>query len=268
VTVRLAVLGDPLAYTRSPDLHRAGLAAVGLDGDSEAIVTPVASLGERLRDLAARGYRGVNLTTPLKTAALGQVARASSRATAARSVNTVDFEPEGFSGDTTDGAGFVAFLHAVGVVTAGMRVVLLGAGGAVRSMVSALDAAGAEVAIVARDPERARTLWTAPGSVAWHAWGSRGADEAIAAAGVVVQATPLEDPARLPDPARTDSDARLVDLRYGPEPTPWVRAARAAGRAADDGLGLLVCQARESLALWTGRAVPLEPLARAVGWLT
>jgi shikimate dehydrogenase len=57
-----------------------------------------------------------------------------------------------------------------------------------------------------------------------------------------------------------------VDLVYGPEVTPWVRAARAAGIEAVDGLGLLVFQAQRSLALWTGREVPLAPLARAVGW--
>jgi shikimate 5-dehydrogenase len=79
----------------------------------------------------------------------------------------------------------------------------------------------------------------------------------------VINATPLESPAPLEG---IDEGALLLDLVYGPELTPWVLAARALGRQAYDGLGLLVFQARRSLALWYAREVPVEPLARAVGW--
>jgi len=82
-------------------------------------------------------------------------------------------------------------------------------------------------------------------------------------ASVVINATPLGDPAPLEGLA---TDAVLLDLVYGVELTPWVVAARAHGREAYDGLGLLVFQARRSLVLWFARPVPVEPLARAVGW--
>src|SRR5262249_27428884 len=75
--IPLAVLGDPLTYARSPDLHRAGLAAVGRAGVSEAIRTPAAELGARLEELAARGVLGVNLTHPLKQPVLTHLARVS-----------------------------------------------------------------------------------------------------------------------------------------------------------------------------------------------
>jgi len=194
------------------------------------------------------------------------LARVSDRARAARSVNTVGFDAAGWWGETTDGVGFTAFLEAIGVAPGGARVVLLGAGGAARSLALALAGAGSATTVIARDPARVRATWTSLAEAGWQAWGSAGAADALAAATVVVQATPLEDPAALPDPAGTAAGAVLVDLRYGPEPTPWVRAARAAGRRAYDGLGLLVHQARASLALWSGREVPLEPLVRAVGW--
>ena len=68
--IRLAVLGDPLAYTLSPVLHRAGCEALGFACEAHALRTPPAELAERLRDLAARGFRGCNLTHPLKEHAL------------------------------------------------------------------------------------------------------------------------------------------------------------------------------------------------------
>src|SRR5262245_62454427 len=105
--MKLAVLGDPLAYTRSPELHRAGLAAVGLDGESSAIRTPASELGERLQALAAAGYRGVNVTHPLKETVLDLLGRVSEPSRRALSVNTVGFEPGLLWGDTTDGAGFI-----------------------------------------------------------------------------------------------------------------------------------------------------------------
>ena len=93
--MKLAVLGDPLAFTLSPVLHRAGLESLGLAGTSEAFPTPAARLEERLAALDQAGYRGANLTHPLKEAALARVARVTDEARRARSVNTVGFAAEG-----------------------------------------------------------------------------------------------------------------------------------------------------------------------------
>jgi shikimate dehydrogenase len=97
-------------------------------------------------------------------------------------------------------------------------------------------------------------------------WRSPEEDDALGTSTVIVNGTPLsgdDPPAPLDRVART---ALVVDLTYGPEPTPWVRQARSMGLHAIDGLGLLVHQARRSLTLWLGREVPVEPLAAAVGW--
>lgn len=265
--VRLAVLGDPLAYTRSPDLHRAGLAAAGLAGESQARRTPITELGATLAELAATGFTGVNLTHPLKEAALDHVARVSAPARRARSVNTIGFATDGAWGETTDGQGLLDFLASLGRDPAGERTVFIGAGGAARSLALALASAGAPACTVsARTPERAAGAWAALPGVRRVTWRSADESHALESATLVINATPLggaEHPAPL---AAIAAPALILDLVYGAEITPWVRAARAEGRDAYDGLGLLVHQARRSLELWLERPVPVEPLARAVGW--
>lgn len=265
--VRLAVLGDPLAYTLSPVLHRAGCAAVGVACESEALRTGVAELPARLADLAARGYLGCNLTHPLKESALDCVAKASVAAERARSANTIVFRGEGGWAETTDGPGFVDLLRELRLDPSRERVALLGAGGAARSLSLALHWAGCrEVSVSARRPKDARFAWGEGLDERFLGWRSDEERDALADSTVVVNCTPLsgeEPPAPLERLART---ALVVDLTYGPEPTPWVKAARAQGLHAIDGLGLLVHQARRSLSLWLGREVPLEPLASAVGW--
>ena len=95
---RLAVLGHPLKFTCSPQLHRAGLEALGLVGDSHAVPTTSEELGSRLHALAAAGCQGANLTQPLKQAVIGHLSRLGPRARRARSVNTVGLEPGGWWG--------------------------------------------------------------------------------------------------------------------------------------------------------------------------
>jgi shikimate dehydrogenase len=266
-TVRLAVLGDPLAYTLSPVLHRAGCEALGFVCESRALRTPPADLETRLRELAAEGLRGCNLTHPLKEHALDQVARASVAAERSRSVNTIAFNADGWFGETTDGPGFLDLLRELGREPAAQRVLLLGAGGAARSLALALEWAGCrDVRVSSRRPNDARFAWGEGLDPVFLGWRSPEEGDALRDATLVVNCTPLagEEP---PVPLEAlGASALAIDLTYGPAVTPWVLAARAHGREAVDGLGLLVHQARRSLSLWLGREVPVEPLAAAVGW--
>ena len=265
--VRLAVLGDPLRYTCSPQLHRAGAVALGLTCESHALRTPLADLTETLERLEKSGYAGCNLTMPLKEAALACVRAVTPRARQARSVNTITFSGSGREGDSTDGIGFVDLIKSLDRDVAASRVVLLGAGGAARSLALALrDAGGGGLSVVSRREPPADEAWGGGLAAHWCAWDSAAAQAALAAAEVVVNCTPL---AGLDTPARLGLLARgvlVVDLTYGEALTPWVQAARAQGIEAVDGLGLLVHQARHSLMRWFGRDVPLAPLAAAVGW--
>jgi len=264
--VRLAVLGDPLRYTRSPDLHRAGCEALGLACESVALRTPPGQLGERLATLAAEGYRGVNVTHPLKADVLRHVPRVSDEARRARAANTIGLAEAPWWADTTDGGGFLDWLTELRREPARERTVLLGAGGSARSLALALAGAGAAAPVVtARDPAKRRGAW-GDVPVSWTAWRSAEETRALAEATLVVNCTPLEGPDSPAPVDRLPKGALVLDLVYGPEITPWVRAARRAGLDACDGLGLLVHQARRSLALWFGREVPVQPLAEAVGW--
>jgi shikimate dehydrogenase len=263
---RLAVLGHPLDYTLSPELHRAGIRSTVGSGESEAIPTTPDELPERLKRLSARGFLGVNLTRPLKEPVLPLLARVSAEAAAARSVNTVGLGPDGWWGDTTDGPGFVDLLATLGRRPARQRVVLLGAGAAARSLGLALLAGDADVVVSARRPGDVWEAWAGMPEARFVAWRSGEEEDALAEATVVVNATPLGG-ADEPAPLETiRSTALLVDLSYGAAVGGWVWRARAHGREAYDGLGLLVFQARRSLALWLARPVAVDPLARAVGW--
>ena len=263
--LKLAVLGFPLEFTLSPALHRAGLEAIGIRAESEAVPTRPGELRDRLHALAAAGCRGANLTMPLKEAVLPHLARVSESARIARSVNTIGFDPDGWWGESTDGPGFVDLLLSLGRDPARECVALVGGGGAARSLALALIAAGcAGVTVVVRDPARARETWRSIPRAAIVAIGGPEATQALGhGATLLVDCTPAEIVLRSvsPRPGRL-----AVDLGYGPSITDAVCAARARGVEACDGLGLLVHQARRSLSLWAGREVPVEPLARAVGW--
>lgn len=267
--VRLAVLGDPLAFTRSPDLHRAALAALRLTGDSRALRTSASELGARLVSLASEDVAGFNVTHPLKEPVIAHLSRVAPDAALARSVNTVGREPSGWWGDSTDGPGFVDWLTHLGRRPAVERVLIFGAGGAARSIALSLSRLGRDpVRIATRGGEdsarreawrelEGAAVWVAPGEPlerAIHDWAT-----------VIVNATPLAGAAGPRDPARLAERTLVLDLVYSREPTAWVCAARARGFEAHDGLGLLVFQARRSLSLWLERDVPLEPLMQAVG---
>ena len=273
--VRLAVLGDPLVFTRSPELHRAGLAALGLEGDSRALRTPPAELGTRLATLASEGVTGVSLTHPLKEAVISHLARVSADAARARSVNTVGLGAAGRWGESTDGPGFLDWLESLGRHPARERVLMFGAGGVARSIALAMAGAGSEaVRVVVRSGGQSSMAASAARAQAWRAL--EDARVALAEgealeralrewATVVVNATPLAGEAGPRHPRTLPAGVLVLDLVYGEAPSAWSAAARARGLEARDGLGLLVFQARRALSLWLEREVPLEPLMRAVG---
>ena len=258
---RLAVLGHPIAHSRSPAMQNAALAALGL-GESwtyEAIDLTPAEFEERLRTMPGQGFVGANVTVPHKAAALALVDGASLPAREIGAANTLSFETGKVTAENTDAPGLIASLPGP---AAGSRALVLGAGGAARAVVWALLGEGAEVEIWNRTESRARRLCDELG-------GRTVLTPDPGAFDLVVNSTAVglrgEDPfAELPLRADGFNPGQVVvDLVYGEGPGALLEAAAAAGAEAVDGIEVLVRQGAASLQIWTGLEPPLELMREA-----
>jgi len=128
---RYCVFGNPIAHSKSPEIHAAYAAQTGQDMHYERRLAPLDGFAEAVRAFIAEGGKGANVTVPFKLEAVKLAQALTIRARAAGAVNTLVFSDEGIIGDNTDGAGLVAdIVNNAGVPIAGKRVLLLGAGGA------------------------------------------------------------------------------------------------------------------------------------------
>ncbi len=263
------VIGWPIAHSRSPTLHGYWLRRYDIHGVYLPFPVQPGRLEHALRGLAALGFAGCNVTIPHKEEAARLVDRADSVATRVGAANTITVHADGsLSGTSTDGYAFIENLrdgHREWRADAGPAVVL-GAGGAARSVaVSLIDAGAREIRLLNRTRARADEVRAAFGSaVRVFDWHERSA--ALAGAALLVNATnqgmvgqpPLE--IALDDLPRS---AVVNDLVYNPLETPLLRAARARGNPAVDGLGMLLHQARPGFQAWFGVAPEITPELRA-----
>jgi len=265
VVHRFAIFGHPVAHSQSPFIHNAFAQQLGLAIEYAKIDVVAAGLADALTQFAARGGHGANITLPHKEAAATLCAVRSERAARAGSVNTLTRVDGRWHGDNTDGAGLVRDLterHRLDL--RGRRALLLGAGGAARGVAPALlDAGIAELLIVNRSPARADALADTLGdpprahSRYWADLAGLGQFDLLLNATSAGRAGgSLELPFSLAGPR-----ALAVDLNYGEAAVPFLAWARAAHCAqAIDGLGMLVEQAAESFAIWTGKRPATDPV--------
>jgi shikimate dehydrogenase len=270
----LAVIGHPVAHTRSPDMQTAALAELGLAGEWTygAIDIAPESFEAEIAELAAAGdYAGVNVTIPHKEAALAIADEASEGARAIGAANTLTFTDGRIVAANTDAGGVLRSLPAG---SRGGRALVLGAGGAARAAIWALahggegapDAEGNptlvpsfQVDVWNRTPERAAT-------VAAELGGRAVTDPDAADYALIVNTTSVglhgEDPfEHLPLAAADLRPEQVVfDIVYGPEPSALLRAAEAAGATTIEGLEMLVQQGALSLRIWTGEEPSLEAM--------
>ncbi|HEY8974503.1 MAG TPA: shikimate dehydrogenase [Burkholderiaceae bacterium] len=257
---RLAVVGNPVAHSRSPQIHARFAAATGLAVDYTRLEAPLDAFVATLREFAGSGARGCNVTVPFKGEAFAACTRLSERARRAEAVNTIVFEADGWFGDNTDGAGLVRDIELnAGVALQGKRVLVLGAGGAAAGALDPLLAARPAALVVAnRTPAKAQAM------IERFAAGAARLDVPLSAtpleapgAGfdVLVNATAASLQAAVPPlPAGTLKPGALaLDMMYGAATVPFLRWARAQGAVARDGLGMLVEQASEAFFVWMGR---------------
>lgn len=261
-----AVLGNPVAHSRSPFIHARFAAQTGQPVRYERVLAPLDAFEATVRAFAAAGGRGCNVTVPFKFEAWRLARRVSERAALAQAVNVLRFdagagtgEAGGWYGDNTDGIGLVRDLERnAGVVLRGRRMLLVGAGGAGVGVLGPLLAARPAELVMAN-----RTLDKALEAVQRHrAWaGQHGVRLAAAALDgpgtgfdIVINATSSSlGGAAAPVGAEVlHPGSVVVDLMYGPAAEPFLVWARGHSAQVRDGLGMLVEQAAEAFFVWRG----------------
>jgi shikimate dehydrogenase len=255
--VRLVLLGDPVSHSRSPAIHRAALAAAGIEGRYEARRVDEAGVYRACAEIRAGDLAGANVTMPFKRTAAAAADRLAPTAARCGAANTLVPEDGEVVGHNTDVGGLRLAREWSGL-PAEAPILVLGAGGAAAAALVAF--AGSGLTVATRRRGAGRELGAALGvPVREAAWG-----EPVAGA-IVVNATPLGMLGE-PLPAGVIEEALgLIDLPYGADATPAVTTARRLGRPAADGLEVLVAQAALSFRLWTGREAPIEAMRRAAG---
>jgi shikimate dehydrogenase len=260
-----AVIGHPVRHSLSPILFNAAFRAVDLDWAYVALDVAPADGEAAVRSVRSLGLGGMSVTMPHKQAAARACDRLTPVAAVLGAVNCVVPEGDELVGDSTDGAGFVAALRSAGHDPAGLRCVVVGAGGAARAIAYALgEAAAASVHVVARRAEAATSAAALAGPA-----GAVGRSEDIAAADLLCNATPVgmaggASAGDVPvDPSTLHPGQVVVDIVYHPLDTPLLAAARAAGAVPVTGLGMLVHQAAVAFERWTGVPAPLPQMLEA-----
>ena len=255
MTDRYAVIGNPIAHSRSPEIHAAFARETGQAMVYERLYAPPDGFLSTVEAFRASGARGANVTLPFKIEAFGYANDVTDRAHRAGAVNTLTFEGARILGDNTDGIGLCRdIIENLKVSLAGVRILLIGAGGAARGVIGPLISAGPRtMSITNRTMSRADEIVKdfsklgpvgaiAPAALATHHFD------------ILINATSasLEDRMPLMPAACFQPGALAYDMMYGKGQTPFLALAASAGARTTDGLGMLVEQAAEAFFIWRG----------------
>lgn len=259
---RAAVVGSPVAHSLSPTLHRAAYASLGLTDWAYGLQDVTTDQLPAVLSGLDSSWAGLSVTMPLKLAAAGAVDVKDSVAGLLGVVNTLVVQPGGLIvGANTDVAGIAGALADAGLTAADGPAVVLGARATASSAVAALGSSGVrELTFVARNvggPGSALPVAHRAGLAASHVrlTDTTGVARALAGAAVVVSTLPrgVADPVAELVPAAVRPEAVLLDVVYGPTPTPLAAAWAASGGTVAEGWGMLLHQAVDQVRLWTGR---------------
>lgn len=257
MTDRYAVMGNPIAHSKSPKIHALFAQQTQQQLTYEALLVPLDGFADAVAAFRASGGKGLNITVPFKQEAWALAAEHTQRAERAGAVNTLWFRDDGtMLADTTDGVGLVRDLtRNHGIVLTGKRILILGAGGAVRGVLEPILAERPATVVIsnrtASKADELASLFGDMGSISgcgFEALAGQQFDLVIngTAASLEGEVPPLPDDLLAPN-------ASCYDMMYGATPTPFQRWATAHGAACSlDGLGMLVEQAAEAFALWRG----------------
>jgi shikimate dehydrogenase len=246
---RYAVVGDPVAHSLSPLIHNAWMLEAGLDAHYERVHLKSENAATDIRDMV-RAYSGLNITLPHKIAALDAATNSSLEARVVGAANTLVRNGEGWTAHNTDVTGFeMAMLAVAGEDLRDRRVLLIGAGGAARAVVVALNRAGALLTIANRSAVNAAALANelAPQAVT----ADLSEVEALStSADIIVNSASLGHAGASLPPLAPGKGRPFLDLSYGKAAAATLQAAADAGWAPHDGLSMLVGQAAAAFHLW------------------
>ena len=259
-----AVIGDPVSHSLSPRLHNAAFAALELDWMYVACHVPKGQGADAVEDMRTLGFKGLSVTMPHKAAVASAVDGLSATAAKLGVVNCVRVEDEQLIGENTDGIGLLNSIRAqMAIEVEDLRVVIVGAGGAARSVALTMVENGSTVGIYNRTNSSAVQVVEIVGGTS-----SVVQQNAIRDAELIINATPLGMAANDPMPFDVDllrDGQSVVDLIYKPAKTTLLKEAEARGLQTLNGLGMLLYQAGEQFRLWTGQQPPIRAMAESVG---
>ncbi|MCY0900635.1 MAG: shikimate dehydrogenase [Firmicutes bacterium] len=269
----MGVMGWPVHHSASPAMMNAAFREMGLEAVYVPFAVPPSRLAEAIRGLAALGVRGVNVTIPHKETVCEWVDHLSEDATRAGAVNLVriDAKTGSLEGHNSDIIGWYLSVSEHLAANPNAEVLILGAGGATRGIVTALSlySPRTRVQVTARRPQQSQALVHAfQHHLAIEAvlWEKRG--EAVAAADMVINATPIGMWPQVSESPIADSSCFrrgqvVQDIIYRPLQTRFLEQAEAQGATVLDGLWMLVHQGAVSVDFWVGQKPPLAIMREA-----
>lgn len=266
---RYGVMGNPISHSRSPQIHRLFAQQTGQRLTYEAMLVDLGGLPQAIGNFHAHGGKGLNITVPFKEDALRAMDRLTARAERAQAVNTIQLSADGqLLGDNTDGVGLVTDLtQNLGLSLAGRRILVLGAGGAVRGVLAPLlEQLPSHLTIANRTSSKAEGL-----AMAMSGLGPISGCGLDQLAGnefdLIINGTAASLGGELPTipDGVLASGGYCYDMMYAANPTPFMLWGKQAGAAATfDGLGMLVEQAAESFLLWRAIKPNTQPVIDAI----
>jgi shikimate dehydrogenase len=277
--IRLSVIGDPVAHSRSPQMHNPALRAAGIDAAYTRLHISPAELAEALRLLSQNNFIGTNITIPHKSASLALMDQVDPQARLGGGVNTVIIHGGELIGHSTDGPGFSrAIQEDFHASLSDLRVMILGAGGGAGRAIAVQCAAEScvRLTLVNRTFSRAQSIAcelapTFANSLNPIPWDPDAIADELAHTDLIINATPLgmpsagEKEATLPHPIIQALRPRhlIYDTVYA-HSTPLLEAAIKAGARSSNGLSMLLHQGALSFELWFNRPAPLEVMRAAL----
>jgi len=274
-TALVGLMGWPVEHSLSPAMHNAGFASLEIDWAYVPLPVHPANVQQALKGVAALNFVGANVTVPHKQAVIRYLDELSEAAKTTGAVNTIHIKDGKFYGYNTDAIGFLNSLLEVGCDPKGMRVAVLGAGGAARAVVFALARAGVDsVTVFNRTAERAAflvddladvfpnsDLQFAPLTHEALAGFNHHVDLIINTTSVGM--SPHADTSPWPAEVAMPNQATFCDLVYNPLETRLLADAKTAGIPVIDGLGMLVHQGAYAFETWTGHPAPIDVMRQA-----